>query len=59
MIVLEVGGWVKLARNETIINGKIRKVTPTHIQVEGLPPIPRDYWAVIISKAAPKQEPTM
>lgn len=47
----EIGGWVKLVHDTTVINGDVMDVTETHIQIRGLPPIPRNEWAVIIVKA--------
>lgn len=51
---LAVGGLIKIARNESVITGRIRKLTDTYFQIEGLPPIKRDYWAVIWFKPADK-----
>lgn len=50
---MEVGGWVKLANKETIINGFIRNVTDTYVHIHGLYPLPLKDWDVIIIKPAP------
>lgn len=46
----QVGGWVKLVQGTTVINGDVIAVDETHIQIFGLPPIPRSEWALIINK---------
>lgn len=45
---LEVGSWVKVAKQQTIVNGRITALTESYFVIEGLPPLPRDDWAFII-----------
>lgn len=52
MFELEVGGWVKLVNGNTVINGTIRQVTETYVQVDGLYPLPLKDWQPIIIKPA-------
>ncbi len=55
ILKMERGGWVKLVRNQTVINGTIKQATATYITVDGLPPLPLAHWTPIIIKPAPKQ----
>jgi hypothetical protein len=45
-----VGGWVKIVRGHTVINGFIVGITDTHIEVDGIPPLPLNEWPIIICK---------
>jgi hypothetical protein len=45
-----VGGWVKLVRGHTVVNGFIVGITETHIEVEGIAPLPLKEWPIIICK---------
>jgi hypothetical protein len=49
----EVGGWLKVVNNHTVINGNIVFISDTHFQIEGLPKLRRDEWGFIIVKPAP------
>lgn len=50
---LEVGGWVKLVKGQTVINGFIYGLKGDQIKIEGLPPLNLRDWQVIIIKPAP------
>lgn len=46
----EVGGWLKVVKEHTVINGNIVFLSDTHFQIEGLPKLRRDEWGFIIVK---------
>jgi hypothetical protein len=49
----EVGGWLKVVRSGTVINGEIVFISDGEFQIAGLPKLRRDEWGFIIVKPAP------
>lgn len=48
---IKPGGWVKLVNGQSVVNGMVRTVTATHVQIEGLYPLPLKYWIPVIVTA--------
>jgi hypothetical protein len=54
-----VGGWVKIVRGHTVINGFIVGITDTEIEIEGIPPLALNEWPIIICKPPEGSIPKM